>query len=133
MEVNPDGNSQESDDENASVVLLPLSSQPNLELFFRRVEESVPNEYLTSLAEADSILPGDRFRVTTQIAALSGTNDPQSGLMESLIVAICSECRHLWQYHHFKDSVSQRVRRTYRWKPPVQGLIVCNAFMCLQL
>lgn len=127
MEVNLEGNSQDSDDENASVVLLPLSSQPNLELFYRRVEESVPNEYLGSLAEADSIRPGDRFRVTTQIAALASTNDPQSGLMESLIVAICSECRHLWQYHHFKNSVSQRVRRTHRWKPPVQGMVLCDA------
>ena len=80
---------------------------------FRKVAESVPSEHIRRLREAEErIPPGGRFRVNSRVTNIAGHSDPAlNGVMESLLVAVCGECRHLWQYHHFRDSVSRKVRR----------------------
>lgn len=100
--LHPTQDSTEEDD--GSVVLLTQPSQPDLELLYRKVEEQLAglNRYITSLSEADYVLPGQRFRVTSRIDDdLSPVAHGRSPL-EGILVAICSECHRLWEHYHFK-------------------------------
>ncbi|XP_057381586.1 uncharacterized protein LOC130704126 [Daphnia carinata] len=110
--------SQESDME--SIVILDPLSQMDLEKIFCAVEEAhFAKKYLQNLEEMNIVQPGDRFRITARIcellpkACLPASDDPVG--LKSLIVAFCLECRHLWQYNQFIDSVSERV-----WQPRTQ-------------
>ena len=102
--------SQESD--NDSIVLLDPASQ-DLEKFFCAVEEaqSTTKHFGCNLEEVrDSVEPGERFKLTARINELlpKQPSDDIAGL-KSLLIAFCDECSHVWQYHHFINSFSERV------------------------
>ncbi|KAI9553110.1 hypothetical protein GHT06_021002 [Daphnia sinensis] len=134
--------SEESEVE--SVVILDPMSQMDLEKIFCAVEEAhLAKKHLQNLEEETIVLPGDRFRITARIgellpkACLPANDDPFG--LKSLIVAFCLECRHLWQYNQFIDSVSEQVRQP-RAQPSVpsveDGGILKNireTFECLSM
>ena len=52
-----------------------------------------------------------------------------------MLIAFCSECKRIWQYDHFKDSISRRVRRKKKTRP--SGLVAGDAiqvinFLCCE-
>lgn len=103
--------SQDSDKESI-VVFDPLSQ--DLEKFFCAVESAGPQELysMTNLDGEPNDQLGERFRITAQLNGIL----PQQLLTEdrpielkNLLVAFCTECKHLWQYKHFIDSISMRV------------------------
>ena len=116
--------SQDSDDD--SIIVYNPQSQPDLEHLFSAVETfgsqdgSQPAVYspsfIKSITEPLGMEPGTRFRIRVQIGdilPLKPTGQDQVRL-EDLLVAFCFECHHIWQYHHFRNSTSLRVRRKRR-------------------
>lgn len=103
--------SQDSDTD--SVVSLDTATQ-DLEKLFCAVEEAHAAEqvvkHLDNLAQKHTIKPGERFRITARISELlPKQSTTSSSALDSLLVAFCEKCNHLWQYYHFIDSISRRV------------------------
>jgi hypothetical protein len=82
------------------------------------VEESItiPDPFVLTMTEVEAIQPGGRFRISTAIRIMTSANKQTSRQMdlENLLVATCFECNHIWQYHHFKNSISESVKRQRR-------------------
>lgn len=112
MEVSDEEISQESD--KASVIELDPLSQ-DLEKFFCDVEKSSPlvND-CTDLADAAKFEVDDCFRITARIVELLPKQSPNETKVDlkNILVAFCPECKHLWQYNHFINSVSHRISKS---------------------
>jgi len=105
-------------DSDESIIELVPSSQLDLEHQYRLVEESitVPDPFVMTMTEVEAIQPGGRFRISTSIKSMTSINQQTSRQtdLENLLVATCFECNHIWQYRHFKNSISERVKRQRR-------------------
>ena len=104
--------SQDSDEE--SIIVFNPSSQLDFEKFFDTVE-TLGNEKmcrLKSLGDVQSIAPDSEFQFRAYLTdILPRCSDGALASLENLLIAFCSECKRIWQYSHFKDSTSRRVRR----------------------
>ena len=73
---------------------------------------------MKSLSDVESIQPEERFRIKAHLAdVLPRLPDGGVPSLDSLLIAFCSECQRIWQYDHFKDSISRRVRRKKKTRP----------------
>ena len=98
--------SEEDSDDSSIIVYNPLS-QPDLEVFFDAVDSvSEPTlSCLASVADASLLDVDARFRVRGRVSNLLPRTPSEEGgplRLKDLLVAYCCECRHIWQYHHFK-------------------------------
>lgn len=98
-----------------SIIMLDPASQFDMEKVYRAVEEAALRySKVERLEDIDSFMPGEHFRITTRIKDLLPKNHSQGeqSNLENLLVGICPECKHVWEYRAFKSSFSQNARRS---------------------
>ena len=126
VEIFPTAPAPKYDDSNVDdIVVYTQPSQLDLEEEWEQIlktAEKLPDPPVKSLAEAHQIPPGGRFRITTTLKGMSAGNAPLGKELDlkNMLVATCIDCRHVWQYCHFKDSISDEVRRQRKFEGSVE-------------
>ena len=111
-----------------SVIMFNPVSQMDFEQLFQSVEKIPPSSSamasrdLMSLSDVVSMRPGEMFYIRAYLSDIQ-PRCPDSELkvaLENILIAFCFECNRIWQYQHFKNSVSSRVRPRRRHTKVVQ-------------
>ena len=99
-EATPPSCSQESDGSSVIALTQPVTLEEQVRLY-GMLQQQERNG--VSLSEVNDIPPDQLFRITTRITQGSISPVPRGGSpLEGILVAVCRECRHMWDYCHFK-------------------------------